>query len=141
MSSSILLTSLISRKAMVNQDIFNSKANIANLEDKISRLSQAKKSLDDSISNLESIKSEVDDFEVSTSKWEGDTERNFIGKYNSFALFVKIYKSDTEEAKNQIDEALQNAKEEKSNADMGLGNLEVTLLNLVTSIASAKENV
>ncbi len=141
MGSSTLLIRLRSKKATVNQDISDSKNKIAALEDKISRLSEAEKSLSSSISDLKAIQSDIDDFEVSKSKWQGETERDFIGKYNSYAIFLKKYKSDTEEAKEQIEEALENAKEEKSNTSIGLSNLEGILVGLETDIASAKENV
>lgn len=140
MGSSLLLIGLKSQKAAVNLGISDSKAKIAALEDKISRLNEAKKALGNNISNLEDIQSDIDDFEVSKSKWQGETEKSFIGKYNSYAIFLKKYKSDTEEAKEQIEEALENAKEEKSNASMHLSSLEGILSGLETDIASAKEN-
>lgn len=132
---------LISRKATVNLNISNTKGKISALEDKISRLETAKSSLNDSIINLESIKGDVDSFEIANAKWQGETERSFIGKYNSYGIFLGIYKSDTEKALDQIDEALQSAKQEKGTAELDLGNYETILTGLETDIKVARETV
>lgn len=130
--------SLKEQKKVVNEGISDAKENIAALEDKISRLRQAKKSITSRLSNLEGIQSDIDDFEVANSKWQGEGERNFEGKYNSYAIYVNAYESDTSKAKEQIEEDLEAAKAEKVSVGIGLENLENNLDRVESDMEEAK---
>lgn len=138
--SSAELNRLQKRKTSVNQDIGNAKERISAAEEKIKRLQEASNAMDTSIQSLRSIKETIDDFEVTKSKWEGDQEKQFEAKYNSYGIYVGIYDSDTSKAKQQIDEDLEMARQEKAQAQMGLGILQITLAGLEFNIKLAKEN-
>ncbi|WP_373895118.1 hypothetical protein [Virgibacillus sp. CBA3643] len=77
---------------------------------------------------------------MTKAKWEGDQENQFIAEYNSYGVYVGIYDSDTSKAKNQIDEDLEVARQEKAQADMGLESLQSTLNGIESDIKVAKED-
>src|SRR5699024_12533595 len=102
MGAGTSLDTLNSRKATVKDGIENSKNMINAAEEKVSRLQKASSSLETSIQSFKNIKGEIDEFEVTKSKWEGDEQSNFQGKYNSYAIFVDSYEYDISKAKKQI---------------------------------------
>src|SRR5699024_7799516 len=108
--------------------------------EKVSRLRKASSSLETSIQSFKNIKGEIDEFEVTKSKWEGDEQSNFQGKYNSYAIFVDRYESDQSNTKEQNDEDREGAKAEKASEENGLENLESTLDRIESDIKTAKED-
>lgn len=136
--SSDPLSSLRQRKSSVNQDIGNARQRISAAQDKISRLQTVSSSLQTSIYSLRNLKSDIDDFEIAKSKWEGERKNQFRSKYNSYNIFVDAYDSDTCKAKQQIDDDLEMARQEKAQAQMGLESLQSTLGSIEYDIAVAK---
>lgn len=135
------LNRLYRQRNDLSQRITQMNGTISTLEDKISRLSKAKTDLTESISNLTDSKSDIDDFEVSQAKWKGETERNFIGKYNSYGIMLQSYKLKVEDAKELIEEALETAKDDKITATATLTNYETMASNLDARIEVAREDV
>src|SRR5699024_5609825 len=79
------LDTLNSREATVKEGMENSRGMIDAAGEKVSRLRKASSSLETSIQSFKNIKGKIDEFEVTKSKWEGDEQSNFQGKYNSYA--------------------------------------------------------
>lgn len=140
MGAGTSLDTLNSRKATVKEGMENSRGMIDAAGEKVSRLQKASSSLETSIQSFKNIKGKIDEFEVTKSKWEGDEQSNFQGKYNSYAIFVDSYESDISKAKEQIDEDLEAARAEKASAEIGLENLESTLDRIESDIKTAKED-
>lgn len=138
--SSDELNRLQKRKTNVNQDIGNARERISAAEDKIERLQEASIALDTSIQSLRSIREAIESFEVTKSKWEGDQEKQFVAKYNSYGVLIGSYDIDAGNAKQQIDEDLELAKQEKIKYQMGLGIMQIRLAGLESDIKVAKED-
>lgn len=139
MSSGVSLDLLKLRKDTVNEGIANTKERIADAQAKIERLQEASSAMETNLEGLSSVKKDIDNFEVTKSKWKGVEEKNFEAKHNSYGIYVSKYDSDASKAKEQIDKDLENAKTEKSNAEIGLANLESLLIGLESDIQLAKE--
>ncbi|GGB34766.1 hypothetical protein GCM10011409_10270 [Lentibacillus populi] len=133
------LSSLQKQKETVKAGMENSRNMISAAQDKVKRLQEASSSMQTSIQSLRNIKSNIDDFEVNKAKWEGEEEKQFETKYNSYGIYVGVYDSDTRKAKQQIDEDLEAARQEKAHAETGLENLQRILDGLESDIKAAKE--
>lgn len=140
MGAGTSLSSLKKQKTTVEAGMENSRNLISAATDKVKRLQEASSSMQTSIQSLTNIKKEIDDFEVNKSKWEGEEEKQFEAKYNSYGVYVGIYDSDTSKAKKQIDEDLEAARKEKTHAEAGLENLQNVLNSLESNIKAAKED-
>lgn len=138
--SSDELNRLQKRKTNVNQDIGNARERISAAEDKIERLQEASTALDTSIQSLRSVREAIESFEVTKAKWEGDQEQQFESTYNSYGVVIGIYDIDAGNAKQQIDEDLELAKQDKAQALIGLGIMQFRLAGLESDIKAAKED-
>lgn len=140
MSSSSSVSFLENRKDAVESNIKDAKETISAAEDKIQRLRRISSSLETSIQSLKNLKGEIDDHDLSDAQWKGEERTQFEAKYNSYGIFVGVYESDTSKAKEQIDEELEAAKQEKSLAQVDMFNLNGTLDGLESNIKLAKED-
>lgn len=140
MAAGTSLSSLNRQKSTVEAGMENARGMISDAKEKVRRLRAASSSMETSIQSLKNIKGNIDDFEVTKSKWEGEEERNFEAKHNSYSIFVNKYDSDTSKAKEQIEADLEAAKIEMAQAETGLANLESTMNRLDSDIKTAKED-
>lgn len=140
MGAGTSLSSLERQKATVEGGMEDTRQWISDAGDKVKRLQDVSSALETSIQSLGNIKETIDDFEVTKAKWKGEEERQFEAKYNSYGIYVGAYDSDTSEAKQQIDEDLEAARQEKTHAETGLKNLQNILERLEADIKVAKED-
>ncbi|GIO23675.1 DUF5082 family protein [Oceanobacillus sp. J11TS1] len=134
------LSSLKKQKEQVELGMENSRDMIADAADKVQRLLDASNALDTKIQSLRSVKETIDGFEVTKAKWEGEIEKQFEARYNSYGGYVGIYDTDTSNAKQQIDEDLETARQEKALAVEGYKNLLILMDNIESDIKLAKED-
>jgi len=138
MSTGVSLSLLLKRKSTVKEGMSNSREMIDAANEKIDRLEEAISKLEQSIETLVDIQENVENYETTKSKWEGTREKEFEGKYNSYNIYLKKYCSDTDKAKELLEEALESAKTDRNNAQIGLGNLQTVLNGLESDIALAR---
>src|SRR5690625_2280323 len=133
------LSQLQSRKSTVLRNMADSRNMISGLEDKVSRLQQASTQLATSISELESIKSSVEGLTVDTGRWKGKEKDEFEETYSSYQESVKNFVSNTENAKDTIDQDIKRYEADKAAYTTGLNNLENTLNSLEWQITQAQK--
>src|SRR5699024_1166195 len=130
---------LYSRRRTVYAGMDNVKADIANLEDKISRLQEASNSLESSIVELEDIESTYEGLEVDENKWKGEEKDTCFEQYETYVESIKECTTETEDVKDDIDAEIQRAETSLATAQIGLSNLESTLDSLNEDISKAEE--
>jgi len=140
MGAGTSVSSLKRQKATVKAGMEDTRQWISDAGDKVKRLQDVSSSMETSIQSLRNIKENIDDFEVTKAKWKGEEETQFEAKYNSYGIYVGAYDSDTSKAKQQIDEDLEAARQERAHAVTGLENLQNTLDRLEADIKVAKED-
>ena|SRR5699024_1915720 len=133
------LGQLRSQKTTVLMAIGNSEDKISAMDKKIERLEEASSSLETSITDLETSKKNVNDLTVDDSKWKGTNKTTFDNEYDAYEDSVKEYVSKTEEAKETIDEEIQEAMDRKATYTTGLDNLENSLSSLENQIEQAEK--
>jgi outer membrane receptor for Fe3+-dicitrate len=141
MGAGTSVSSLKRQRATVKAGMEDTRQWISNAGDKVKRLQAVSSSMETSIQSLRNIRAtNIDDFEVTKAKWKGEEENQFEAKYNSYGIYVKAYDYDTSKAKQQIDEDLEAARQEKAYAVTGLENLQGILDGLESDIKAAKED-
>jgi len=133
------LSQLYSQRTTVMRGISDSRSMISSLGDKVSRLRQASNQLSTSISELESIKSSVEGLTVDTGRWKGKEKDEFEETYSSYQESVKNFVSNTENAKDTIDQDIKRYEADKAAYTTGLNNLENTLNSLEWQITQAQK--
>ncbi len=112
----------------------NTKNKIADLEEKIERLEEASSNLSTRITEVESLKSTVTGLEIDETKWKGKEHEDFEDVYDTYKEKARTYVSQTEEAKEDIDEDIKRYQDKLDTAFIGLGNLESNLEDIQEKI-------
>lgn len=112
----------------------DTKNKIADLEEKIERLEEASSQLSDRITEVESLKRTVTGLEIDQQKWKGKEHEDFGDVYETYEEKVTKYVSQTEDAKDDIDDDITRYQEKLDTALIGLGNLETNLEDLQEDI-------
>lgn len=112
----------------------NTKNKIADLEEKIERLEEASSNLSTRITEVESLKSTVTGLEIDETKWKGKEHEDFEDVYDTYKEKATTYVSQTEEAKEDIDEDIKRYQDKLDTALIGLGNLESNLEDIQEKI-------
>lgn len=131
------VSQLNDQKLTVLRGIADTKNNISNVEDKITRLQQASSNLAKSISELEILKRSIDSLIIDTGKWKGKEEDKFEENYSSYKESVKKFVASTEDAKDAIDQDIKRYEAEKATWATGLNNLENELDSIDWKISQA----
>lgn len=131
------VSQLNDQKLTVLRGIADTKNNISNVEDKITRLQQASSNLAKSISELETLKRSIDSLIIDTGKWKGKEEDKFEENYSSYKESVKKFVASTEDAKDAIDQDIKRYEAEKATWATGLNNLENELDSIDWKISQA----
>src|SRR5690625_5242837 len=108
------ISQLNDQKLTVLRGIADTKNNISNVEDKITRLQQASSNLAKSISELETLKRSIDSLIIDTGKWKGEEKDKFEENYSSYKESVKKFVASTEDAKDAIDQDIKRYEAEKA---------------------------
>jgi len=133
------LSQLRSRKTTVLTAMGDSRDKISAMDQKIERLQEASSSLETTITDLETSNKNVNDLTVDESKWKGTNKTTLDNEYDAYKDSVKEYVSKTEEAKETIDEEIQEAMDRKATYTTGLNNLEKSLSSLENQIEQAEK--
>ena len=131
------VSQLNDQKLTVLRGIADTKNNISNVEDKITRLQQASSNLAKSISELETLKRSIDSLIIDTGKWKGEEKDKFEENYSSYKESVKKFVASTEDAKDAIDQDIKRYEAEKATWATGLNNLENELDSIDWKISQA----
>ncbi|MEI3597590.1 MULTISPECIES: YwqH-like family protein [unclassified Oceanobacillus] len=131
------ISQLNDQKLTVLRGIADTKNNISNVEDKITRLQQASSNLAKSISELETLKRSIDSLIIDTGKWKGEEKDKFEENYSSYKESVKKFVASTEDAKDAIDQDIKRYEAEKATWATGLNNLENELDSIDWKISQA----
>ena len=133
------LSQLRSRKTTVLTAMGDSRDKISAMDQKIERLQEASSSLETTITDLETSNKNVNDLTVDESKWKGTNKTTLDNEYDAYKDSVKEYVSKTEDAKETIDEEIQEAMDRKATYTTGLNNLENSLSSLENQIEQAEK--
>ncbi|GEM_PF-4192685 len=131
------VSQLNNQKRTVLRGIADTKNNISNVKDKITRLQQASSNLSSSVSELKTLKRSIDSLIINTSSWKGKEEDKFDENYSGYKESVKKFVASTEDAKDAIDRDIKQYEAEKATYTIGLNNLENTLGSLDWQISQA----
>ena len=136
------INQLKDQKRTVLMGMANSKNNISDLEDKLSKLKEASNQLTKNISELKTIKSSIDSLTIKSGRWNGEEKKTFEEAYDEYQEKVKKYVTATEDAKEAIDEDIKRYENNLDTKIIGLNNLESALDRLDVQITQAeKESV
>lgn len=136
------INQLKDQKRTVLMGMANSKNNISDLEDKLSKLKEASNQLTKNISELKTIKSSIDSLTIKSGRWNGEEKKTFEEAYDEYKEKVKKYVTATEDAKEAIDEDIKRYENNLDTKIIGLNNLESALDRLDVQITQAeKESV
>lgn len=140
MGAGTSLESLRAQKTSVKNGMISDKDDISSAEDEIELLQKASDSLKSSIEEVEGIKESIDELEVTKGKWKGEVENKFTSQQDAYQTGIGTYLNNTKTAKEDVDEALEKAKQKKASAVTRLENMEKLLGDLESDIAKVKED-
>jgi|SRR5699024_2035628 len=123
----MIIVALIDHVTKVLEEMAITERNIADLEDKISRLEEASSKLRTSLTVVRSYAKSIVYLVIDPKKWKGEEYTDYEDVYDSYKEETKSYVTGLEEAKETIDEDIKRYQVELDTALNDLLNQELAL--------------